>query len=145
MQFARFIMAGPTSKSCSALGRVSGFLSRAFFRKSLNSCDLGGTKIALMKKRNKARGSGRKVMKGQSRHKISEHFSMCTVGTCGSSLCTAALTQRELSTGMMSQLHTRNFLSAPDNFTSNRMSQPLWLIKSGGEVRFWHMLFFCLG
>lgn len=34
---------GPlTSKSCAALGRVSGFLSRAVFRKSRNSTDLGG-------------------------------------------------------------------------------------------------------
>lgn len=34
----------PTSKSWTALGRVSGFLSRAFFRKSLKSCDLGEKK-----------------------------------------------------------------------------------------------------
>lgn len=30
-----------TSSSCAALGRVSGFLSRAVFRKSRNSADLG--------------------------------------------------------------------------------------------------------
>lgn len=30
-----------TSRSCAALGRVSGFLSRAVFRKSRNSADLG--------------------------------------------------------------------------------------------------------
>lgn len=36
-----------TSRSCAALGRVSGFLSKAVFRKSRNSTDLGGQVAAV--------------------------------------------------------------------------------------------------
>lgn len=36
-----------TSRSCAALGRVSGFLSRAVFRKSRNSTDLRGQVAAV--------------------------------------------------------------------------------------------------